>query len=540
MMDLKVLLVDDEINIVRNLQKVIPWSNYGFISVDIASNGLKALEYVLEHDPDLILCDIRMPHMDGVTFLQKLRDHGKECTVIMLTGYQDFEYVRTSLKYGAKDYILKPINYAELEVVVGKVATELKSKKLEVIKERKKWSKAMILAYEKFLFDVLLDYTTVSSRQFLFDEENKLDKLEYTLLLIDLDEYSHISRQWNEKERKLINFAIRNVLLDALNGQSLAYAVLQTREGEWCILIQHEKEDVFVFDDVKMWSEKMLQAVKENVKLTVSVGIYPVHVSIEMLADAYKQLQRTVHLSPKSHQIIMLEEEVTQSNELNYSMWGLVEQIVSSIKKQERDRMEQAFHELNNTLREISGQSLQRAEQILHFMILHLLREMHEINVLTNEDEKSVWNMLERSLSIKSLLDIIHKLLNDSFNSGTSRKPSDMLMVSAKDYIDKNLASDLGVEEISDYLGISYSYFSMLFKQTFDETFLEYLTRHRIELAKSMLLVSDKSVAQIGKLVGYSERRYFTRVFYKFTGATPSEYREKNTDSKSILPDLSS
>jgi two-component system, response regulator YesN len=539
-MDLKVLLVDDEINIVRNLQKVIPWQEYGYVSVDIASNGVKALEYVLMHDIDLILCDIRMPQMDGVAFLQKLRDHGKECIVIMLTGYQDFDYVRSSLKYGARDYILKPINYEELEGVIAKLTKEIKSKKLETIKEQNKWNKAMILAYEKFLFDVLLDYTSVSSRQFLFDEENKLDELEYTLLLIDLDDYSQLSRQWNEKERKLINFAVRNVLLDALKSYSLAYAVLQTREGEWCVLIQHQKGSVFELDLVQAWSEKMLSAVSENVKLTVSLGIYPVNVPIDKLAYAYKQLQRTVHLSPQNHHIIVLEEEIAQTNGLNYSMWRLVEEIVSSIKMHDRDKMEQAFYELNNKLREISGQSLQRAEQILHFMILHLLREMREINVLSNDDEKSVWTMLERSISIKSLLDIIHKLLNDSFNSSANRKPSEVLMVSAKDYIDKNLASDLGVEEISDYLGISYSYFSMLFKQTFGETFLEYLTRRRIELAKSMLLACDKSVAQIGKLVGYSERRYFTRVFYKFTGATPSEYREKNIELKTIHPDRSS
>jgi len=539
-MELKVLLVDDEINIVRNLQKIIPWHKYDFTTVDTASNGAKALEYVLNNDVDLILCDIRMPQMDGLSFLENLKEHGKECTVLMLTGYQDFDYVRSALKNGARDYILKPINYEELERIIANHATEIKNRKLEQIKERNKWNKAMIVAYEKFLYDVLLDYTTVSSRQFLFDEENKLDELQYTLLLIDLDDYSQISRRWNEKERKLINFAVRNVLLDALMSHSLAYAVLQTREGEWCVLIQHQKNSGYDLEMVHMWSRKMLNAVSENVKLTVSVGIYPVHVPIDKLADAYKQLQRTVHLSPQNHQIIVLEEEVSQPNELKYSMWGLVEEIVSSIKKQDRDKMEQAFQELNNTLREISGQSLQRAEQFLHFMILHLLREMHEINVLTSEDEKSVWTMLERSISIKSLLDIIHKLLNDSFNSSTNRKPSDMLMVSAKDYIDKNLANDLGVEEISDYLGISYSYFSMLFKQTFGETFLEYLTKQRIELAKSMLLASDKSVAQIGKLVGYSERRYFTRVFYKFTGATPSEYREKNADPKSILPDLSS
>ncbi|MFS0839792.1 helix-turn-helix transcriptional regulator [Paenibacillus sp. 1P03SA] len=104
-------------------------------------------------------------------------------------------------------------------------------------------------------------------------------------------------------------------------------------------------------------------------------------------------------------------------------------------------------------------------------------------------------------------------------------------MVNAKEYIAKNLSNDFGVEEIADHLGISCSYFSLLFKQHFGETFLENLTRQRIELAKSLLRMSDKSITQIGKQVGYAERRYFTRVFYKFTGMTPSEYREQITNA---------
>ncbi|AHD04794.1 helix-turn-helix transcriptional regulator [Paenibacillus larvae] len=92
------------------------------------------------------------------------------------------------------------------------------------------------------------------------------------------------------------------------------------------------------------------------------------------------------------------------------------------------------------------------------------------------------------------------------------------------------MADDFGVEEISDHLGISCSYFSLLFKQHYNETFLEYLTRQRMELAKSLLVMTDKSITQIGKRAGYSERWYFTRVFYKYTGMAPTEYRDKHME----------
>ncbi|TXK74454.1 helix-turn-helix transcriptional regulator [Paenibacillus sp. N3.4] len=106
-------------------------------------------------------------------------------------------------------------------------------------------------------------------------------------------------------------------------------------------------------------------------------------------------------------------------------------------------------------------------------------------------------------------------------------------MAAAKEYIRTHYSNDFGIEDIASSLRISSSYFSLLFKQHFSETFVEYVTKHRMELAKSMLLLSDKSITDIGKSVGYSERRYFTKVFQKFTGEIPSEFREKRKEGHS-------
>jgi two-component system response regulator YesN len=110
-----------------------------------------------------------------------------------------------------------------------------------------------------------------------------------------------------------------------------------------------------------------------------------------------------------------------------------------------------------------------------------------------------------------------------------SKKTGEMLMISAKEYIHQRLSTDLGVEELADHLGISCSYFSMLFKAQFGETFVEYVTRQRMELAQSLLASTEKTVTEIGALAGYSDRRYFTKVFQKYTQMTPSEYRAERT-----------
>jgi two-component system response regulator YesN len=107
-------------------------------------------------------------------------------------------------------------------------------------------------------------------------------------------------------------------------------------------------------------------------------------------------------------------------------------------------------------------------------------------------------------------------------------------MIAAKDYIDRNLGENFGIHEIAEYLEISPSYFSMLFKQTFHETFVEYLTKRRMEKAEALMMTTNLSIAKIAKRLGYSDRRYFSKVFHKYTGTVPSEYREKHTGKKSL------
>lgn len=520
------LLVDDEAHITRNLEKVIPWEQLGISLIGTATNGAKALELVDAQMPDLILSDIRMPVMDGLELLKELCDRGFDGEVVMLTGYQEFDYARTAIKYGAKDYILKPIDYEELEGVVTRAAGHIRLRKREKRNAEHKWKKLSTVAYEKLLLDVLMDYTSV----LLLPEEDLPELADYTLLIVDLDDYSQLARYWNERERKLWNFAVRNVLLDAL-GEEIVYSALQTREGEWCILLQQPPGEGAAADaTLRRWGGELQQAVKLHTKLTVSVGFYPEPLRLEGLAQAYRKLQRALQLSLRKEAVLAYEEPAAEEqHELKLTVWAIADELVGALKQKDAARMEQAIAALNRELKAIPEHSHLRVEQMLHFLNLHLLREMRDIGVLSGEQETAVWAQLDRSVNAKELLETVRQLTQEIMQSGMSRKPSELLMHAALDFIERHMAHDLCIDALADHLGISGSYFSLLFKQHTGETFVEYLKRQRLDAAKSMLLMTDKSVTQIGKAVGYSERRYFTKVFAKAEGMTPSEYREKST-----------
>jgi two-component system response regulator YesN len=524
-MSLTVLLVDDEPNILRNLESIIPWEAMGIEVIGLAKNGQKALDIAKELMPDIIFSDIRMPMMDGITFLEHLREFNKSAEVMVITGYQDFEYARSLLKYDVYDYILKPINYEKLIKLTEKIALKIRGEKYEQVMQKQKWSKVVTLAYEKIFYDIIMDYTTVNTKYQLSEEELNLEDFSYVFLLINSDNYSQKSLSWNENERKQWNFAIRKVLQDALAENDLKFVVLEMLEGQWCAVIEQDKQK-FELDltETKKWTENMQNKVHTNVDLKVSIGIYSYPVLVTHLPQVYKEMQHMMQLSPNKEEALLIYNPIENQYE---SVWNLIEMMVSGLKQFDKQMTESAFDKLITLLFAISEQSFIRTEQILYFLILHLLREMREIHRITIQEEENIWKKLDQIIGAQSFISHIHEIIENSFHSVHKKKNSELLMHSAQDYIYRNLGSDFGIEEICQYLGISSSYFSLLFKQHYRETFLEYLSKQRIEMAKSMLLLSDKSVTQIGKSVGFFERRYFTTVFQKYTGETPSEYRDK-------------
>lgn len=533
-MKLKAMLVDDEIHILNNLKQVLPWADMDIGIIGLARNGVEALEVVKRDSPDLILCDIRMPVMDGLNFLREVRKIDTECEILMLTGYEEFEYARVALQHGVRDYISKPINYEELEDIVRRVAGMIRTAKLEKQMAERRWGKVIHLAYEKMMFDVLMGYSNGNVNYFISDEDQKIEDFEYVVMLVDLDKYSQNSIAWNDNERKLWNFAVSNVLQDALKEFHLKYAALQTREGEWCLLIQFYRDTYHVSEEeIVDWAKCLQLNVKQNVKMSVSVGFDRGPVKITDLSAAYKNIQRFLLVNPNCEQRISVNDPPPNQVEPTISQWNLIEDIVCGLRHCDRTKIEKTLQTLQSNLICLSEQSLSRAEKFLHYIMIHLLREMREMDVLCMKEEEEVWAKLRYNVSVKELLVAISDLVHRCIEVAMNKKSSELLMISAKDYIQRNLGSDIGIDEIADHLGISCSYFSLLFKTHFGETFVEYLTKQRMELAKSLLMMSDKSITQIGSLVGYMERRYFTKVFQKYTGTTPSEYRERKEEKTS-------
>ncbi|KOP64014.1 hypothetical protein AMS62_01235 [Bacillus sp. FJAT-18019] len=518
---LRALLIDDEPLIVENLSAIIPWQQHQFELVGSAQNGLIALDMVKEYNPDLILCDIRMPKMDGLTFLQKLNELEIESSVIMLTGFAEFEYARKALQFGAKDLLLKPINYNELNKVIAETGNRIREIKEEHTQKEKQFKYMQSMIYEKIITDILFEDTTSHQRPEFSHIDVNWEESSYIFLLADQERFVSHEEHWGEQERHK-QMDVRRVLQQALPGHYPDYSVVQTREGEWCILVWcSDLSSEFKMDEALDMARQCIECVAQETGLSIRVGYYPDYVPVGELGQVYKGLQREIQLSHEQIQIVSFSTEF-EKEVATLSFWELIEDIIVALKRCDSKKVAQAHTML---VREFKSVSSAKLEKILHFLVLHLLRELKEMKRIDQAEERIVWNCLESPSSVKELITMLNRMINVATKMKVSHKSNQTLMDAAKDYIAKNASSDLSVEEVASYLGLSSSHFCVLFKQHFNETFVEHLTGIRIEWAKSMLLNTGQSISTISKTVGYLDRRYFNKVFAKWVGVTPNEYR---------------
>lgn len=535
----KVLLVDDEAHITRNLEKVIPWEMLGLTVAGTAKNGVEALGLMEQQSIDLLLCDIRMPVMDGLELVRRIREKGLPCDIIMLSGYQDFAYTRTAIQFGVNDYVLKPIPYDELTGVIARIMSSQRSKHKQLQEEKQKLGRMIDLANEKILYDIMMDYTDVTADHWLLTGD---EQQQFILIVLDLDVGSEKTkdwRDWSDKERKLWNFAVCNVLRDKLRQNGLRHAVIQIRDGEWCVLIDTDKNETFDLSVIKDLAEMLLTAVKSHVKLSLFAGIYREFAAIADLSNAYKLVQQGMQLTSIHDAIVVYPSGQLKSSKADQTFWDTAEKMIGAVKRGDQAAVDSELQSITEQLQQMNEPMLSRAKPLLQFFVLHLMREMKEMGVFTREQEDMLWRRWDRRFGIKDLLSIIRQVTYAvSEISMDKKKQSERSMAEAKVFLDRNLYRDLSVEETATHVGLSTSYFSLLFKQAFGETFIEYVTRQRMEKAKTMLAATLKSVAQIAKEVGYAERRYFTKVFMKYTGENPTDYRSKRQNGAQNSEDL--
>jgi len=504
---IKLLIVDDE-QIEREGMQAILQKAYPDLVIEQARNGKIAVEMADEFRPDLILMDIMMPGMNGLEAIEHISAVHPDIKFVMVTAYDMFDYARTALKLGVKDYLLKPSRPSEIVETVGNVLMEI-----EAEREYHAVNKLQQEALDKALRVVETDVVT----QLLYDHvhEVHIDLLmemlgiqstrESFVMVVLLPAGSeHLYQVIKEKVRKT-----GSGWVGALSGCQLP------------IIIFREQDHSFRAQAVSL-ARDILSAVKSDSGARWFVGIGNAYGSLDQIRQSYQEaLNATMDTSlPVKYRFygdmpvlgavsdgqLGRQREKQLFDQVRLGQWDFV-----------MDNIMDVIHRYAN-----AGTNLLQAQQRILELLWMASRVMSELGIEIDTPTYSLQAQDYRQLRIETshLIGQMRQAHEVSYD----RLEADKIQ-QIKQYIAEHSHEDISLDALANKVGLSPIYISKMFKEKLGVNYIDFLTECRIEKAKKLLADSEKSLKEITFEIGYHEPNYFSKVFKKMCGISPTEYR---------------
>lgn len=366
----KMLIVDDEYVIREGLSK-IDWNSIGIEIAAVCDHGLSAYQWVTENTVDIILTDIHMPIMGGLELAKLIKQNYPYISIVILTGYADFEYARTSLKYGVADYLMKPIELEELQKTFTAIVDKLKEKQQQKLKysimERKNriFSSLLKINFLKELFNTPLSAEEIEEG--LNYSEIYLESNNYTVLLFRLDGLKDNQISYDNDEFKLITFAINNIIAEFCTAKELGYSWVDTNTADCYLLINNNREENK--GSLTSIAEEVIEALYSIlglIKTTISCGIGSTEHELTKIILSSENARRALLHRKTEGEIITYNSSIQANEECRVDIKNrekdsnsLIENAISI--DEGKHRMEAAIKYINEnftksiTLEEVAG-----------------------------------------------------------------------------------------------------------------------------------------------------------------------------------------
>ena len=535
----KILLVDDEILVRDAIRENIDWGKLDCELIGDCENGKQAVEFVKTHEVDIVLTDILMPYMDGMELSHFLHDNYPDVLIVIFSGFGEFEYAKKAIQYNVSEYMLKPVTAMELTKVIENMKEKLDSRKKE---QRKMESLTQVSQdYHKnanVIRSKALDCLVKCTREV----QVSLDELErmgitfqaasYRVAVFDIDTYSEMYQMDMDKQQEsaLMAFVLFNVG-DEIVVQEKAGVVYQEGNNRVCIIFAGNRTKEFS-ESIHRICHEIQKKVKEVIGLETSIGIGSWVRSLYELIYSYRLAAKAIDYRYLLGGNLLFDMEEKKTDNSIFLINDL-ETLTEAIKSGDRRHMEETLGQIET---EIKSALVEKSYACIYLQ--QVIRAIgNTCQSLSEEPEKII---AQREALLKAVTEqrtfsqaaaLVEKYAQEVFDelqelNSSSGQRQGML---AMDYIQKNYMDPcLSLNSICSYLNISTSYFSTIFKEMTGETFIEVLTRVRMEKAKELLENTTMKNYEIAEKVGFSDPHYFGISFKKITGKTPTEYaREK-------------
>lgn len=533
-----ILIVDDEQLIRQGLRARIEYLGIDVDEIFEAENGLMALRLQEEHPIDVVITDIRMPDMDGLELIQEMQKKNNQIKFVVLSGYAEFSYAETAIRLGVKAYLLKPVSNDDLKAVFDKAYKEMEqtaSVRQEVQMKKRMDREKQVYQQEKALNALFSSQEAgaVTREQLCklcgYDEKMWAGGAESVLYLAIL----HINKESFEHQRfrpvdhELVRFMIRNIFeeIQAPCEKLLVNSLSDTRQMYGIFIGDDKKKLRMEVERIYLRMRSVLEK-KMGIYLTIGVSRCRSQLEGKETSEARQALKQRI-IYGKANIYFYEDIRILGEQEFPVSQLHLLEQYIEHNE----------IFKVKNLVQEIFSEELVKKYgsaylRIMWIRILNLLLHHYERrgrNAAEIEKMLQNYNLLDR---IQSLQEIRQKIIEMVMECVSTESVADANARSkiqmAIGYIQEHFAENLTVNVLAEHYGMSPNYFSSMFKKEMSRSAVNYITELRINQARELLYHSELSVVDISKKVGYEDSQYFFRVFKKYLGMTPLQYREES------------
>lgn len=530
-----VLLVDDEEEVTQIIMKKIDWESLGFSVIGSANNGVKALEMVEEFQPDIVMTDIRMPYMDGMELAHRVKAEFPSTRIFLFTGFDEFEYAKEAIHLEVEEYILKPVNAAELT----KVFSQTKIKLDQEISEKRNVEILQNYYIESLPFLQTNFYVTLIEGRiqeeelgkYLEDYQISMPGPVYCCVVI----HTSSTQDSNEMSPLLLSTSVQKQVKERLAQKWDARYFSYLGNSVLIAQLKNEGEVSELTDEC----DRFCKYARRMIGAVVTAGVGKVCRQLSELQQSYEGAREAVSYRGiyGAERAINIREIVPQGKnqpeeEGESQLTGLFRAIRFGREDEVREAVSVYIRRTVVPVTSLQQYQIGRMELLSALYRFCAANEIPE-KIFSGDMGKLYTSLLEKGPKELEgwLLDLslsLRELLIHARSSSTKT-----YVKRAEEYIHSSYAdAELSLDYVCELLGVSNSYFSTVFKKETGKSFTAYLTDYRMEQASRMLLETGEKSYVIAKNVGYADSNYFSYVFKRKFGVAPSQYRTEHMNSE--------
>ncbi|OOM80117.1 response regulator [Clostridium sp. BL-8] len=506
---MRILIVEDEINAREGLGNLLEKINDNYIVCGKASDGEQGLIFAKEYKPDLIFTDIEMPKLNGLDMLERIKENGQDPYVIILSGYSDFKYAQKGIKLGVEEYLLKPITYSDLRISMEQIERKLSLKREELLLFGNHIPK------EKILEQILLNKGANLKDLYKVIEENIKQYEELYLVNLRL-------RNGDEKRSEIIVQEIYNFIKN-YKLENFYYSIM--KEYNYVTMFVSARAKFMEF--TKMLKYNLLFSLRKNGFSDITISFINLN-SLEEIENSFSKLKGLSKWPiVLGNDEIICEEMIfkLKINHCNYPI-RIDNEVLKAIRNNDRVKL----IDINKNFVSYLKADIYDPDQVIDICSKYIFSILTVSKSFNNDmyiecGNEGILDAIKDSCTFDELKEQLDRVIDKVCKRNHEGTTVNSLIVrKAMNYIKEYYNDKVSLEEIADGMNITPEYLSRLFTKELGKSFSDYLKEFRIDKAKELLTGKKMKIYEVAQQVGYSDSKYFCKVFKELTGMAPKEY----------------